>query len=209
MNLQNSFAFIHEGHEYYFTTKVDKESGFDCEFYVGFVDGRFKYAFPASRMADFKEYYSPGSSPENRIKVTQSHLEEFQRNDFLYLCSDKFNFSPGPIATLVGFSPLLIFIGPLLYKKDSAVHLNHDVVNLDDLRLGMSLKEVKMLINQRPLELRKENTYVLHVFDKADARVVMYFKDSKLFAWARGFKPQGFTFAPAPMQLLPNDSLKK
>jgi hypothetical protein len=183
LKLQNSFAFMHNGHEYYFASKVDRESGFDCEFYIGFLDGKFEYSFPVSRMSEFEEHHSTAPSPEQRLRTVVSHLEEFKRNDFLYLCSDNFNTSTVSGTEAKAYSPLLIFLGPSTDQKDLSHHIEPLILNLDDLRLGMSFKEVTKVAQER-----KQNGYVLYVFDKENTRVVMYFKNHKLFAWARGKK---------------------
>ncbi|MGE3610738.1 MAG: hypothetical protein AB7I27_14190 [Bacteriovoracaceae bacterium] len=194
LELRDSFAFYHQGHEYYFAQRKFTERNKKCFYIVGFKDGKAVYQFPSSRFAELEMIYDEKATPEERINIVVSKLDQFQKEQEEKYCIAKSSISGDDIGYLVIFSPVLIFIAPMLYVKDLSNHVDDLFTNFDDMKLGMSFKEVKKIAGSRPLTSQEDNGRKVYFLDKANQRLVMYFKENKLHAWVRGYKPSGDNF---------------
>lgn len=194
LELRDSFAFYHQGHEYYFAQKKVFEENKKCFYIVGFKDGKAAYQFPSSRFAELEMIYDEKATPEERISIVTSKLDQFQKEQDEKYCLNKSSITRDDIGYLVVFSPLLVFIIPMGYVKDLSNHIDDLFTNFDDMKLGMSFKEVKKFAGSRPLTSQEDNGVKVYFLDKANQRLVMYFKDNKLHAWVRGYRPSGDHF---------------
>lgn len=191
LNLWNSFAFIHEGHEYYFARKLEaKKENIRCEYFVGFVDGQHKYTFPTSRFKELNDVYESKLSLEERMSIVVKKLDEFQKDDLERNChKEDSSTTAADILNFIVYSPAIILTAPI-WGSQLVVDAYHNYsIKMDELRLKMSFKEVKELLNQRPFYIREENNKTYYIVDKRYNRLVMYFENEKLRAWVRGWKP--------------------
>lgn len=194
LELRDSFAFYHGGHDYYFAQKELQEGKQKCIYIVGYKDGHLTYTFPSGRFQELESIYNKYSTPEERIALAVSRLDEFQKLQGQKSCYGPDKLTGDDIGYMIVFSPLLIFIGPMLYVKDLSNDVDDLMVNLDNIKLGLTYKETKALLNNRLFNVREDNGAKVYVFDKPNQRLVMYFKDNKLHAWVRGYKPEGDNF---------------
>lgn len=193
LELRDSFAFYHEGNEYYFGQKKVKEGKDSCYYIIGFKNDEVRYTFPSGHFSELEQFYNKNATPEERIDFTVKNLDRFQNNQENKFCYNN-RLTQDDIGYIIVFSPLLVFIAPLLYVKDISNDVDDLLVNFDDIKLGMSFKEVKNLFRKRLFVIKKDNGATVYILDKANQRLVMYFKEDKLHAWVRGYKPQGDAF---------------
>ena len=189
LELWNSFAFIHEGSEYYFARKLEEDHKNTCGYFVGFKNNHLKYSFPVTVFNDLNKIYEEKKTVNERILIALSKFDEYQKTSIPEDCVSTTKTSASEVMdtmlTLIVYSPALIVVSPII----AADMANRWLYDADKIRLGMSFKKVQSLLGNQSFAKRKVMGQTFYVYDRDRNRLVMYFENNRIKAWVRGEKP--------------------
>lgn len=190
LNLRQSFAFYHGNDSYYFAARDIKEGQFNCHFFIGFKNEKLTYSFPAYRFKELDAIYEKNTNLEDKKILALNKINDF---DFVsQKCTKEIALHKvDPLEealTFLVFAPLIPLA--LVFGAETWINSTKETLlnaKMDRLRLSMTMTQVKDTLDE-PLVERKTKYYSYHQVDNDHYRLVMFFKDGKLNAMARGFR---------------------
>lgn len=195
LDLWNSFAFEHEGTDYFFGRKTVKEGKKKCTYFVGYKNEELLYTFPTTKLPTLNQMYSSKDTLYHKMSNAVATFEKWSREEGLKDCESSRN-QLDDVLTFVVYSPLIVIAAPLWLPEVIGGAVDVIPGRMDQLRLGMTFAEVEKLLLSESFTtekgaflVRKDETGTFHVFDHKKYRLVMIFQDGKLKAWVRGLNP--------------------
>ena len=190
LNLRQSFAFYHGNESYYFAARDIKDGQYSCHFFIGFKNEKLSYSFPAYRFKELDSIYEKNISLEEKKTLALNKINDF---DFVsQKCTKEIALhKTDPLEDALTFLVFAPFIPlALVFGAETWINSTKETLlnaKMDHLRLGMTVEQVKEVLDE-PLVERKTKHYTYHQVDNQHYRLVMFFKDGKLNAMARGFR---------------------
>lgn len=196
LDLENSFAFIHDADEFYFARILLSEEGYKCGFFVGFKNGQFKYRFPAYRVAELSKIYDEKVPIRTKKARALEKLDSFKIEN--QRCSPEISEREKTVGERIGdvlagvlYAPLIPigFIGMVTFGAGDTIQSFKDSIlerKMDQLRLRRSLTDVKTLLN-RDMTFYRAGSHDLYTIDYGYyRRLVLIFENDRLTGIIRG-----------------------
>ena len=205
LNLDSSFAFRSNGHDYYFVMAQTKGFIDECSRFDGYKDNRLWYSFPMKVFKDLQAIYSLGVSIEQKIQRVIHRIES--NSPRMYQCikspeepkkplmknlSDKL----GDGMTFVVYGSITVIFSPIIVPMVVAESMAEKSVEkrLQKIALGLSTDQINEIMKLEFVE-EKSGPYLIHTYDVKNSsgnlwkRLVFVYNDQKLMAYVWGLRP--------------------
>ena len=206
LNLDSSFAFTVDQHDYYFVYSFTDGYLNDCARFDGYKDDQLTYSFPNTQFKKLSDIYS--SKEKIDVKISRAFNFINSLSPPVFLCQKLPPAQKKSIGKLINngvevgmnfvvYGSMVVLLSPIVVPMaltDSFIE-NRLEKRLREMRLGMSSDQVKKIMLFTPKEEIVDD-HVVQIFelqkpgDHAWKRLVFIYKNQKLIAYVWGLRPK-------------------
>lgn len=204
IDLTSSFAFLHQGHSYYFVESRVKGYLGECARFDGYKDGQLTYSFPYKYFEKLSAIYSSDQSIDGKIDRAVKFIDSIYPS--MYACEElpakpkqstwkKVNNALGDGLSFVVYGSMAVVVMPIflpIYLADTMAEKRIDR-GLRQIRLGATEEQVAKILGD-DFKTDQSGEYKIQIFEVKTTeyyvkRFIFVYKDRKLHSYVWGLRP--------------------